>query len=113
MPLVSVWAMSMPQVKTPTLAFVAFWTVPAAGRFRRQYIIEPEQLGRRLGRTFGLATKHHSADDATLAQSATHDLDHPDVVDVELQVSKAGLSTPQRNSMRRVGKGIQSWGYSA
>lgn len=102
MPLVSVWAMSMPQVKTPTLAFVAFWTVPAASRFKRQYIIEPEHLKRRLRHTFRLATEHHSADDATLAQPATHDLDHPDIVDVELCASKAIVSTHQ--GMRERGK---------
>lgn len=77
-PFVSVCAMSMPHVKTPTLAFAALWTVPAA---------QSQLLALRLasqGRTLRLATKHHSANDPARAQSSTHDLDHPHVVDVEL-----------------------------
>lgn len=77
-PFVSVWAMSIPQVKTPTFALTALLTEPAEFALRIQSTLEV------LGPTFRRSTEYHSSNNATRAQSTTHDLDDSDVVNVEL-----------------------------
>lgn len=77
--------MSIPQVKTPTLALAALWTTPADGR---KISVAPCSQPK-ITRTLGLATEHHSADNTALTQSTTHNLDNANVIDVELQVEKA------------------------
>jgi hypothetical protein len=83
--------MSIPQVKTPTLALLALRTVPIGAKAIRKVLEgrrgrgKEEKAGNKAEkRTFWLATEHHSPDDTTLAESTTHDLDHSHVVDVEL-----------------------------
>lgn len=85
MPLVSVCAMSMPHVKTPTLALLALWTVPVEKRSLCQAGVH-ERNGEEQQLTFRLTTEDHTADDPALTESASHNLDHPHAVDIELCV---------------------------